>query len=81
MNRGFIINEPLMNAAKELTDVEFRELFTKAFDYAVFGKEISFESKQAATLFAFFKPFIDSNNQKYNEKVKTTLGRFGIKEG
>lgn len=72
MKQGLIINEPLMNAAKELNETEFKEFFVNAYYYATNNIVPIFESQNAKMLFKLYRPFIDSNNKKYQEKVNST---------
>lgn len=72
MKQGLIINEPLMNAAKELNETEFKEFFVNAYYYATNNIVPTFESQGAKMLFSVYKPFIDSNNKKYQEKVQNS---------
>lgn len=61
-----------MNAAKELNETEFKEFFVNAYYYATNNIVPTFESQGAKMLFSVYKPFIDSNNKKYQEKVNRT---------
>lgn len=72
MNKGLIINEALMEGAKELEPNDFKEFLTKLFNYSVYGECVEFENQYSKILFTFAKPFIDYNNEKYQEKVNNS---------
>ena len=67
-NLGFILKESVMDACREMCDVEFRELITGMFNYAVYGNEPNFSTALQRVIFNMEKPAIDYNNSKWKAK-------------
>lgn len=67
-NLGYILKESVMDACKEMSDAEFRELITGMFNYAVYGNEPNFSTALQRVIFNMEKPAIDHNNKKWEER-------------
>ena len=65
-----ILNDAFMEAISEFNAEDFKDCMTKTYNYAVNGVEPNFESSNCKMVFSLFKPFIDSNNAKYEQKQK-----------
>lgn len=70
MKKGLIITEAFIKALKDFESDDFKDCLLKTYEYAVNGTEPVFENKESNLLFTIFKPFIDSNNAKYEQKQK-----------
>lgn len=68
MKKGLIVNEPFMEALKEFEAEDFKDCMVQTYEYAVNGIEPDFKGNNCKILFVLFKPFIDSNNAKYEQK-------------
>ena len=64
-NLGLVIRRSVIDASKDLTDAEFRELINVLYHYAVYGEEIEIQSAIGNVIFNMERSFLDTNREKF----------------
>ena len=81
MKKGLIITEAFMEALRTFEAENFKDCMVQTYDYAINDIEPNFKDKNCKMLFNIFKPFIDSNNKRYEQKQKENEMMYGGKYG
>lgn len=69
-NLGFVLRRNVMNATRYMNDLEFRQIITALFEYAVEGKVPVFAKPMLSAVFEMEKSAIDGIKEKRSRKVK-----------
>ena len=69
-NLGFVLRKNVMNATRYMNDLEFRQIITALFEYAVEGKVQIFDKPMLSAVFEMEKSAIDGIRKKRNDKSR-----------